>query len=338
MPSTASVSGPAPADDGSARAAISSSHVENGNQGRDIDAWLVEPRDEGFQAPAALLERTLAQIVVTVGEEIVDAQMRRKLGEQFRRHCLAVQPLLQHVERLHAAVAHDQQLAVDRALELQRLAEIGKAPGDFLAGARIEPRDALAVFAPAGDRLQANAVPLPLRHVVGWIERGEFRLFDRVREHDRAERRRIARDRLCGAAFDPGKQIEIGRREPRPDQFDLVRVLAAEGGDGGLRQPRRDADAQRAGDQLEQRPAAGRVERIEPARELRRQLGFAERGEREDDGGERGGARAALALQGDDRLPSPLERGGLGRGVICSSPPPPSRLAPRSDLPLQGGR
>ena len=47
--------------------------------------------------------------------------MRRKLGEQLGGDGLAVEPLLQHVEALHAAVAHDQQLAVDRAGQPQRL-------------------------------------------------------------------------------------------------------------------------------------------------------------------------------------------------------------------------
>ena len=72
-----------------------------------------------------------------------------------------------------------------------------------------------------------------------------------------------------------------------PDQLDLVGLLVAERRDRGLGEPRRHADAQRAGDELQQRPAAGLVERVEPGGELRGQLGFAERGERGDDVGER---------------------------------------------------
>ena len=60
-------------------------------------------------------ERQVAQIVVAVGEQIVGAQVRGEFGEQLRRHRFAIEALLQHVERLHAAVAHDQQFAVDRA-------------------------------------------------------------------------------------------------------------------------------------------------------------------------------------------------------------------------------
>ena len=70
----------------------------------------------------------VAQVLVTVGKQIVGAQMRGKFGEQLRRYGLAVETLLQDVERLHAAVAHDQQLAVDRAGKSHRLEQVGKAP------------------------------------------------------------------------------------------------------------------------------------------------------------------------------------------------------------------
>ena len=68
------------------------------------------------QPRAPLGERQLAQVLAAFDQQIVGAQMRGKFRQQLRRHGLAVEPLLQHVERLHAAVAHDQQLAVDRAV------------------------------------------------------------------------------------------------------------------------------------------------------------------------------------------------------------------------------
>ena len=212
--------------------------------------------------------------------------MRRKLGGELRRDRFAVEPLLQHVEGLHAAVAHDQQFAVDRALEAQRVEQIGEALGDVLAGARIKPALAGAVMR-AGGRLDADAVPFPLGDEVRRIERGKIGFLDRMRQHRRAERRRIAARRLLGAAFEPGEQLRVGRREAGPEQLDLLHVLVAERGGRGLGEPRRDADAQRAGDELEQRPAAGLVERVEPARELRRQLRLAERGDGRDHIGER---------------------------------------------------
>ena len=65
---------------------------------REVDARRREPRDEGFQPPAPLRERPLAQILAALDQEVVGAQMRGKLGEQLRRNGFAVQPLLQHVE------------------------------------------------------------------------------------------------------------------------------------------------------------------------------------------------------------------------------------------------
>jgi hypothetical protein len=65
--------------------------------------------------------------------------------------------------------------------------------------------------------------------------------------------------------------------------LDLVRLDAAEARHRGLREPRRDADAQLSGDQLQQRPARRLVEHVEPARDKRRQVGFRGRGEAVDD-------------------------------------------------------
>ena len=215
--------------------------------------------------------------------------MRGKFGEQLWRDGFAIEPLLQHVERLHAAIAHDQELAVDGAGQMQRVEEIGKAFGNILAGARIKPRDemtAMLVVRVPGDRLHADAVPFPFRHELRRVEVLQIGIVERMRQHRRAERRRIAARRLLGAAFEPGEQLAIGRREAGPDQLDLLRILVGQRGDGGLGQPRRNADAQAAGDELDQRPAAGLVERIEPARQLLRQLRLAERGEGFDHGGE----------------------------------------------------
>ncbi len=203
------------------------------------------------------------------------------------RHALAVEPLLQRVERLDPVVAHDQELAVDGAVEARHAGQIRKALGDILAGARIEPGDALAVGAGAGHGLHADAVPFPLGDERRRIEPGEVGVLDRVGEHYRAKRRRVGGGRFFRAALDPGEQIQIGRLLARPDQLDLVRILVAEGGDRGLRQPRRHADPQRPGHQLEQRPTAGLVERIEPARKLRRKLELAERGQRRHHLGQR---------------------------------------------------
>ena len=55
------------------------------------------------------------------------------------------------------------------------------------------------------------------------------------------------------AALQPGEQRHVGRREAVPDLLHRVGIDAADLGQRDLRQPRRGADAQPAGDQLQQR-------------------------------------------------------------------------------------
>ena len=154
---------------------------------------------------------------------------------------LPVEPLLQHVEALYPAFAHDQQFAVDRAVEVQRVEEIGEALRNILAGAGIEP--ALAgVAMRAGRRLDADAVPFPFREEIGGIELGEVRFLDRMRQHGRTKRCRIVARWFLSAAFQPGEQFGVGRRKAGPEEFDLLHVLVAECGSRGLCKPCRDAD------------------------------------------------------------------------------------------------
>ena len=68
------------------------------NERRKIDARIAEPRDESFEARAAVDEWKLAQVFFAVGEKIVGAQMRGKLRRQLAGDGFAVEPLLQHVE------------------------------------------------------------------------------------------------------------------------------------------------------------------------------------------------------------------------------------------------
>ena len=71
-----------------------------------------------------------------------------------------------------------------------------------------------------------------------------------------------------------------------PDQLDLVRLKAAELRDRGLGEPRRDADPQFAGDELQKRPPAGLVQGVEPARDASRKVALAGGGEGLDHLGE----------------------------------------------------
>ncbi len=138
--------------------------------------------------------------------------MHREVFGQFGRHDLAVQPLLQHVEALHPAVAHHQQLAVDGAGQMQRWRQIREAFGDVLAGAGIEPRLQVTVRVTACHRLHTNAIPFPFGDVVGRVEACEISIVDRMREHHGTEWRGIEIDRLVAASLEPREQVGVGRR------------------------------------------------------------------------------------------------------------------------------
>ena len=71
--------------------------------------------------------------------------------------------------------ARDQQLAVHRAFERQRIHKVGKRTGDIVAGARIKPFDALI-----DRRLNPDTVPFPFAGEVSRIELGEIGILDRV--------------------------------------------------------------------------------------------------------------------------------------------------------------
>ena len=181
----------------------------------------------------------------------------------------------------------------------------------------------------AADGLHPNAVPFPFRDVVGRIEIGEIGILDRMRQHDGAERGGIEVDGFFAAAFQPREQIEIGRREPRPHQLDIVGVLVAKLCRCGLGEPRGNADAHRAGHEFEQRPSSGLVQLIEPAGKLSWQFRFAERAERGDDFGESGwrvvvaGLRVVVAgrrvvVAGRRDVVAGYQTGGRGHNALPS--------------------
>src|SRR4029077_7700862 len=124
---------------------------------------------------------------------------------------LAIEPLLQHVEALHAAIAYDQQLAVDRAGQPQCADEIGEACRDVLTSAGVEPRDEPAVLARSGGGLDANAVPFPFPYEIRGIERLQIAVLDRVGEHRRPEGGRMALRRFVGPALEPREQLDVRR-------------------------------------------------------------------------------------------------------------------------------
>ena len=86
-----------------------------------------------------------------------------------------------------------------------------------------------------------------------------------MRQHRGAERRRIDGVGLRPLPGRVGEEFDVGGLEAVPHLLDVVGRVRPKRRDGGLGEPGRDADAQGSGDQLQQRPAADLVERIEPA-------------------------------------------------------------------------
>jgi len=112
-PSTASASSPAPALAGFFSCGRECLPAVEGDRRRQVDAGVIEPCHKTFQPRPAFGKRQGTQVGIALAEQVVGAQMDRIVLYQLRRYDLAVQPLLQHVEALHAAIANHQQLAID---------------------------------------------------------------------------------------------------------------------------------------------------------------------------------------------------------------------------------
>src|SRR5229473_7441889 len=102
----------------------------------------------------------------------------------------------------------------------------------------------------------------------------------------------------------------------------MVELDAAPLRQRGLREPRRDADPQAAGHQLQQGPTPGRIERVEPRREMCPDLRAARGGEGLNDLRQRGRTLTHQPL----RAWSPLSR-GAGEGYSGAISLPLSRSA-----------
>ena len=87
-------------------------------------------------------------------------------------------------------------------------------------------------------------------------------------QHDRAEHGFRAGIWSFGAAFEPRKQIRVGRVECVPNFFYVRHVMPERFRKRCLREPRGDADAWRAAEKFQKRPTARRIEPIEQAAEF----------------------------------------------------------------------
>ena len=95
-------------------------------QRRDVGARRLGLLVPSFEPRAALGEGQGAEIVLALIEHVVEADMGRVGFQHGGRHALAVQPLLQIVERRHLPPAHHQQLAVEHDAMRQARHHIGE--------------------------------------------------------------------------------------------------------------------------------------------------------------------------------------------------------------------
>ena len=133
----------------------------------------IERADESLEAArAARVKGSARSVLVALLQKVVAAHEHRILLAHLRRHGLAVQPLLQVGERAGPLRRPaDQQLAVERGVEIHRVGQVGKGAGNVVAGARIEP-----AHAALADHLDADAVPFPFGRIVGRVELFEIAL------------------------------------------------------------------------------------------------------------------------------------------------------------------
>src|SRR3546814_3659279 len=113
--------------------------------------------------------------------------------------------------------------------------DIGKAAGDFVARAAVEPclsRDM--------DKLGADSVPFPFNRIVGEVD---LPFFQRMGEHERPEYGRIPGGRLVGTALGPVEQRLIGWRDAVPDLLNRLHIQPERLRQRGLGKPRQTGSA-----------------------------------------------------------------------------------------------
>ena len=205
-------------------------------------------------------------------------------------------------------------------MEVHRLDHFGEGVRHVL-----RPAGIYATAARHCDQLGADAVPLPLRPERRGVQRGEVRCLERLGQHHGAEHRRTRRVGTVAAPLQPGEQRQVGRREAVPDLLDFIRrdPPAGQFRQRDLGQPGGGADAQAAGDQLQQRVAARGVRRVQPAGDDLRQVGLGGRNQRLDHLGHAGGG-----LVGGARRPHQGDGVGQVADVIVG-PGEQHRVGPR---------
>src|SRR3546814_14806494 len=111
------------------------------------------------------------------------------------------------MRRCALGLALNEQLAVHRAVAIERGGDIGEAAGDVVPGAAIEPG-----FTNRANDLDADAVPFPFG---GKFVHRQPRLLKRMRQHEGPEDGQILRRRLSAPALGPGEERQIRSEERR---------------------------------------------------------------------------------------------------------------------------
>ena len=242
--------------------------IERGepDQLRQIHPRRPRPRIPGLQPLPPRIERQRTHILGRLEQHVVEPDADRVIRHHARADHLAVQPLLQIGERRDLTIAHHQQFAIEHRMKIHRLEDFRKRAGNVLGAARIEPPAAFG-----RDKLHADAVPFPFGAPIRRLHPGKVRRLQRMRQHRRTEHRRLRRIGPRRALLQPREQRQIRRRQAVPHLLHIIGLDAADLRQRDLRQPRRDADAQSAGDQLEQCQPHRCIGRIQPARDNPRQ-------------------------------------------------------------------
>ena len=218
----------------------SSSQLVNGTIGDRSSAGRGALRIPGFEPVPALGEGEAAQIFRPLAQNVVEPHRRREIAQHFRGRGLAVEPLLQVVERGDLAVADHQQLAVERHIRRaspRRCRETRR---------RYRRRSAnRAAFRRRGRRAARGCRPISIRRD---SRAGRAR---RCRASSSGcasiSGQKVGRSPISGGgrpALEPIEQRLVGRREPVPDLLDAIDLDAAPLGERGLGEARRDADPQ----------------------------------------------------------------------------------------------
>ena len=263
---------------GSARAAASSSQLANGTSGERSTRGSPSLRDAALPARARRsIERQRAHILAAFDQQIVGAQMQREIPRAAWRHGLAVEPLLQHVE----ASARGPSRTTSNSPSIAHRSRSARPDRESCRRCPRRCGSRAAHRAAVGHRPQPPArgcrpISIRRRNPPGRARRDRSR-----RSRARASAGETARDRAfaaCRRGLRARRTVEIGRRKPVPDLSISCRPCRRSAASAVLASRAETPMRSAAGHQLQQRPASGLVERVEPARELRGQLGFAERG------------------------------------------------------------